>query len=295
MAKKVTFNEFVYRFNVAHPGEDVSFDGYTAITNPVDITCSKCGRVAHYKNCNRAITGYSCCGKSDVSKCDAVKKWLDDNDEFEFVSFIDSQTVVVKHIKCGNTYKKDVGKFFSCPTACSHCDTRKASNTLSYEDAQANLDKIFGGQLELLEYNGRHERCRYRCTKCNQIFSQKFDCLLGSTGCPKCDAKTSLGERFLAKYLSDHEVNFKRQVSVDGLSRQHFDFGVYDDLGKLEYLIEVQGEQHYRPTDAYGDDVYAYQVELDNRKRAWCSEHCIPLYELVYIDKKFENLDILPV
>jgi hypothetical protein len=233
MANKVSFKEYEKRFKTAHPECDVEIRKYTAIIRPVDIYCKKCGKIKHYKNGNRAITGYSCCENKNEKKAERVKRWLNQSKDFEFISQPNSEYVIVKHNVCGNSYKKNIGKFFSCPEACSYCNSRKDNLSSSLEHAQKIIDDIFLGQIKLLNYKGRHERLHYRCMKCNQIFTQRFDCLIKSAGCPKCDKRQSQGEKKMKKILINNNINFKEQVGVNDLPMQRFDFAFYDDTGSL--------------------------------------------------------------
>jgi hypothetical protein len=294
MANKVSFKEYEKRFKTAHPECDVEIRKYTAIIRPVDIYCKKCGKIKHYKNGNRAITGYSCCENKNEKKAERVKRWLNQSKDFEFISQPNSEYVIVKHNVCGNSYKKNIGKFFSCPEACSYCNSRKDNLSSSLEHAQKIIDDIFLGQIKLLNYKGRHERLHYRCMKCNQIFTQRFDCLIKSAGCPKCDKRQSQGEKKMKKILINNNINFKEQVGVNDLPMQRFDFAFYDDTGSLLGYIEVQGEQHYHPVKFWGgEEGFKKQQERDEKKRKYCKENNIPLYEIIY-DKELLNLDILP-
>lgn len=252
----------------------------------------------HYTNSNRAIAGFRCCKNPVDKKIDQVKEWLKNNDEFEFVKKDekDCDYIFIKHNKCGNTIRKNIQKFFTSPDACVHCDTKSQKLQETLYDAQKTVDNIFHKQIQLIEYNGRHEKTKYRCMKCGQIFTQKFDCLLGSSGCPKCDKRQSQGEHFIKNLLLEHNVRFKEQVRAPELGRQQFDFGVYDDNDNLVYFIEVQGEQHYTAVSQWGgEEALRYRQELDKCKRNYCNTNNIPLYELVYRKKSFLNLDILPL
>lgn len=296
MAKKISYKEFKKRFDRAHPDCDVEIQGYTAITKEVVIKCKICGKIKKYSNGNRAITNYICCG-SKKNRLEQVKQWLSDSPSFEFIRKKNNEEILVKHLECGNIYKKNIRKFFSSPDACPICKTKNAKLRNSIQDAQKELDKKFDGQIILLQYLGRHEKCRYRCVYCNQIFVQKFDCLLGSSGCPKCDRKKSQGEKQLKKILLEHGLYFKEQVSVSELARQHFDFCVYCDVNmcKPAYFIEVQGEQHFHPVEYWGgEEKFQRVIQNDNRKRRYCQENNIPLYEIIYRNKQLINLEILP-
>lgn len=296
MSKKITLEEFLRRFHIAHPNEQVEVLKYSAISNPMDIKCVKCNKIKHYKNGNRAITDYSCCGSNDFSKRDMVIKWLNDSSDFSYVGEVSKKSdILVRHNKCGNVFVKNINKFFSCPTACRYCDTRRNKSFLAIEDAREKINDMFDGQIYLVEYTGRHEKCKYRCLKCGQIFSQKFDCLLGSKGCPKCDQNVSLGERRMEEILVANNIPFERQSALPINKKQHFDFAIKDCQNKIIGYIEVQGEQHYLPVVQWGgQEQFDRRVKLDNIKREWCKNNGYPLYEVKYFNKKFLNLDILP-
>lgn len=297
MSKKIDFETYEKRFNTAHPGENVKIEGYTAISKPVTIVCLVCGKKHFYKNGNRAITGFRCCGQDNRLKIESVKDWLNKNEEFDFICKIDSEHIIVRHNVCGNQFKKNIQHFFMSPTACGYCDSKSSKLILPIDEARNLINEQFNKQLDLLEYTGRHEKCKYRCLQCGQIFTQKFDCLLGSSGCPKCDKKSSLGERAMAKILDENNIKYQQQVGASGLNnnKQKFDFGIYNEQNELVYFIEIQGEQHYRAVDQWGGkEAFERRLELDENKRRYCQEYGIPLYEIKYFSKKFQNLDILP-
>lgn len=297
MAKRISEAEFKFRLKRAYPDADLEVINYTAISNPVDIKCKGCGKEFHFKKADRAITNLRCCFNDGVRKLDRIIDWLNKSEDFEYIKQIDGEYILIKHVPCGNIFKKNIQKFWLCPEACSHCDTQRSKLTLSVYDAQKVLDKRFFGDIKLVQYNGRHEKCLYRCSRCNRIFKQKFDCLLGSSGCPKCDRQTSLGEKKMRKLLQKAGLIFREQVRVEELPRQRFDFAVYlnKDDDEPYYFIEVQGQQHYEPVDYWGGEkAFADIEERDERKRKYCKKYHIPLYEIVYQSKKFKNLDILP-
>jgi DNA-directed RNA polymerase subunit RPC12/RpoP len=192
MPKKISFYDFQNRFKAAHPYEDVSILNYHAVSKPVDIKCNVCGKIHHYQNGNRAVVEYSCCASKAAQKKELIKEWLAENEEFDFVKDLDSETILIKHNKCENIYKRNIQKFFSCPGACSYCDSKTNKLALPIEDARAVLEEKFNSQIQLVEYFESHTRCKYRCVKCGQIFTQRFDRLLESRGCPKCSRKALL-------------------------------------------------------------------------------------------------------
>lgn len=297
MPKRISLQEYMNRLRRAYPEGNLEPLNYTTISNPVDIRCNDCGKVHHYTKARFAITSLTCCFNSNEKKIKRVLEWLDSSEDFEFIKRLDSTHILVRHLPCGNIFKKNISQFFSCPEACLFCKPQGMNGRSTLEEAQEILDARFFGELELLQYNGRHEKCLYRCTKCGQIFKQKFDCLLGSSGCPKCDRKVSLGERMMKKILEQDNIIFRQQVRVKELGLQRFDFGIYLNKDDIEpyYFIEVQGQQHFRPVEPWGGEEALLKThELDEKKRQYCKSRHIPLFEIIYDNQKLINLDILP-
>ena len=160
------------------------------------------------------------------------------------------------------------------------------------EEVQAQLDEQFDKQIKILEYNGQLEKNTYKCLKCGLIFKRDSISQKASKGCPKCDSQKSNGERKMAKLLREHGLEYKEQVTFDGLPLLRFDFGVYKE-NELLYLIEIQGEQHYKDREIFRDSLEVIQ-ERDERKRQYCKKYNITLYEIPWIKGHFYDLDKLP-
>lgn len=72
-----------------------------------------------------------------------------------------------------------------------------------------------------------------------------------------------------------------------------FDFMVMTDGGEIDFAIEVNGEQHYKPVTAFGGNKkFARQKYNDTQKRKYCQNKQIPLVEIPYWDIEKGLVDI---
>lgn len=295
MSKKITKEIFLERFHQSFPEAKIEVLEYTAITNPVIVKCCKCGKEHSNKSANNLLKNYSCCIDQSITKIDRLQKIYSELDDYHFIKKVDKDNIMVHCDKCGNDIKRNIQSCLQSPTACKYCDTSKKGNSLSIEEVQQRLDDQFYGTIKVLTYEGwGNKKDTYRCQKCGLIFNGHLVGMLSSRGCPKCDRQKSKGETFIAELLKEKEIIFKEQVSVKELPLQKFDFAVYGDNDVIKYFIEVQGEQHYQENNFFKTPLSVVQ-ERDDRKRKYCKEHNIPLYELIYKKGKFLNLNILPI
>ena len=292
MSKKITKEEFLTRFNRNYPEAKINLINYTAISNSIDGYCELCGKSFHYPRARNLLNNFNCCGRDNKSKLDILMNLYKQNNDFDFVKKVDKDHFIVRHNVCGNEIKRVISNSLDNPFACKYCDTSKTSNMLSISEVQEKIDSQFGGTIKILDYNGQLKKNHYKCLKCGLIFTQQQTSLMMSRGCPKCDRTKSLGERFIRNYLEERNLDFKEQVQVKELPLQRFDFCVYKNNSPA-YYIEVQGEQHFEKREIFRDSLEKIQ-ERDERKRKYCREYDIPLYELIYKKGKFKNLDILP-
>lgn len=292
MSKKISKEEFLSRFYRNYPDGQVELLNYTAISNPLNVRCMKCGRKFSYSRARDCLSNFNCCLTENARKIERLIKIYDTNDEFEFIKQVDKDHFIVHHNKCGNDLIRVIGNSLDNPFACKFCETAKASNMLNISEVQEQINTKFDS-IQILDYNGQLEKNHYKCLKCGLIFTQQQTCLMQSRGCPKCDRFKSQGEVKLAKLLKENNIKYSEQVNVSALPLQHFDFAIYNDDNQIAGFIEVQGEQHFEQREIFKDGLAKIQ-ERDQRKRDYCRDNNIPLYELIYKKGKFLNLDILP-
>lgn len=111
--------------------------------------------------------------------------------------------------------------------------------------------------------------------------------------------RASRGEICIEEILKDAELNFKEEFSFEGLNSSNgrplrFDFAIFDDDGKLDFLIEFQGRQHYEASSKFGGKKGLYQQQFnDNKKRRFCALHDIRLIEIPYYEENLLSYDYI--
>lgn len=101
----------------------------------------------------------------------------------------------------------------------------------------------------------------------------------GCRACSRCG--TSYGVQQIENYLRNNNIKFDREVAFKTCRRKNplpFDFAVYDKENNLKFLIEFQGEQHYKAFDIFGGEAALKLIqERDAIKRRWAKDNKINL------------------
>lgn len=133
---------------------------------------------------------------------------------------------------------------------------------------------------------------RIKCLKCGNTNYLTAKNLLNGFACPRCERiglRVSRGERVIVSLLSQAGIHFEYPFIPRELTDKislHYDFRVN---GK--YLIEYQGEQHYRPVDYFGgEEQFKVQQQHDQMKREWAKENGFELIEISFMDSIKEKL-----
>lgn len=111
--------------------------------------------------------------------------------------------------------------------------------------------------------------------------------------------KASRGEILIHEILENAGFNFEEEYIIPGLNSSNgrplrFDFAIFDDDGKIDFIIEYQGRQHYEPSTKFGGKKGLYQQQFnDNKKRRFCALHNIKLIEIPYYEENLVNYDYI--
>ena len=103
--------------------------------------------------------------------------------------------------------------------------------------------------------------------------------------------KASRGEIKIYDILKEAGLNFKEEyVFPDLVSHNNhplrFDFAVFDDNGDIDFLIEYQGEQHYKAKSKFGGiQGLRKQQYNDMLKREYCKKHGYKLIAIPWLDE----------
>ena len=110
---------------------------------------------------------------------------------------------------------------------------------------------------------------------------------------------SSRGEIKIHEILEQNGLNFKEEYSFAGLASENgrplrFDFVVFDDDGKIDFIIEYQGRQHYEPSAKFGGKRGFYQQQHnDNKKRRFGMLQGFKMIEIPYTEENLITYDYI--
>lgn len=111
--------------------------------------------------------------------------------------------------------------------------------------------------------------------------------------------RASRGEIKIEEVLTEAGLPFRMEYSFQDLRSPNgrplrFDFVVFDDDGRIDFIIEYQGRQHYEPSQKFGGKRGFYQQQYnDNQKRRFCALHDFKLIEIPYTDENLISFDYI--
>lgn len=127
---------------------------------------------------------------------------------------------------------------------------------------------------------------------CGNIVYRKGAHLREQKNC-SCGCIKSYGAYLTQKYLQEHNINYKTEITFPNLKSSNggllrFDFGIYNIENKLQGLIEYQGIQHFIPNISFGK---LQREETDKLKSDFCIKNNIPLFYINYDEDTYEKLN----
>lgn len=160
--------------------------------------------------------------------------------------------------------------------------------------------EIFDKQYDysLVEYKGIHQPVTIKCNDCGNYFKLRpTQHLYYRMGCIHCKSNLSKGELSILKCLESLNRKYVNEFwtsECKHLLPLPFDFAVVDENENVKYLIEYQGEQHFRPVNFGGiSDEEALEnfnatIRNDSIKKEYCENNNIPILYISY--KDFKNI-----
>ena len=134
--------------------------------------------------------------------------------------------------------------------------------------------------------------CRCSCGRthyaaCNELRAKRIT----SCGCKKYESRCV---RRIKKILDENNIPYitektfpnLRFPETNGVPR--FDFYINDS-----FLLEYDGEQHYKEASNYFKDSLETRQNHDEYKNQWCKENGIPLKRIPYMDEDSLSLELI--
>lgn len=174
------------------------------------------------------------------------------------------------------------GRIKSC--GCLHKESASNQGKKIYADL---LNKRFGKLIVLEKTNERKwEQIIWKC-KCdcgNIVYVPSNLLISGRTISCGCTHTSSFGEEKIKQLLENFKIVYEEQKTFESCfslkTKRHF---YYDFYINNKYLIEYDGEQHYKEIAAWGGEKgFKKRRENDIFKNQWCKDNNIPLIRIPY-------------
>ena len=108
------------------------------------------------------------------------------------------------------------------------------------------------------------------------------------SGCPHCSIleKQSKGERYVAQILDTLNILYSRQKGFDGCKdKKALRYDFYFSFSGHQFLVEYNGEQHYKPIERWGGAKGLKDVQRRDRIKADFSQaNSLHLITIPYTD-----------
>lgn len=159
--------------------------------------------------------------------------------------------------------------------------------TLKNIENYLNINNIDLKLLENNKYVGCDEILSLQCKTCGHVVKKSIHSLLANNGiCYNCSVYNSQYEKQVYDFLIQLNLFFDVQKRYKDCKNKHvlpFDFCIV--INENDFLIEVDGEQHFKTIDFFGGKQGLEQRQkLDKIKTQYCIKKHIPLLRLTYKD-----------
>lgn len=156
----------------------------------------------------------------------------------------------------------------------------------------------FGKLTVLYEIEQRRNKLIYYHCKCdcgNQLDVQANHLRQGDT--KSCGCVKSFPQLEIADFFKKNNFQFQRQYKFDDcISRKNrrlpFDFAIFENK-KLKYLLQFQGQQHFKNTFCSSENQYKEYIWHDIVKSDYCLKNNIKLVYITYKDDLNSKLEEL--
>lgn len=185
-----------------------------------------------------------------------ISEWGAGDYEIEGKFTLTKEPIVMRHIKCGRTYKTTYSDFKS-GYRCPRCAVTYSPST---EEFKEQVFDMFGEEFEVLgDYVNNKTKIELKHNVCGMKFSTRPNDFLSRRSCTICSS--SNGEQEVRRALDKLGVTYRTEETISGRLRADF------YLPEYETYIEFDGIQHYHPIEFWGGaDALKEQQKRDFKK-----------------------------
>lgn len=263
---------------------------YTGNKNKVKVKHLECGHIWN------ATPATITCRKSGCPKCAGnmkktqaqflsdVKKILGKQYEVldEYKSY--ASKIKVRHVECNRVYITTPASIYR-GNLCNLCSRSKKKTTSEFSEEVTCVSR---GRYELMgEYSTAHIKTAFKHIDCGKTYLATPHKFLNGNRCPHC--RQSKGEVSISDWLIRKGITYVTQESIYIQGRKQplrLDFFVRG------VAIEYDGEQHYKPIEAWGGETELIKIQRrDDIKTKYCADNNIPLIRIPYWE--YDNIDAI--
>jgi hypothetical protein len=293
LAVKYDKSEFVKRSNIIHKNKyDYSLSDYKNSRDKIEIICPIHGVFNQMPYNHLQGKGCNYCSRNQKSNIDdfvdkANKKH---NNKYTYPdkNYINGITPISIECPYHGLFKQTPGNHLK-GIGCSKCSGNRRLTIHDFID-KANKKHNNLYNYPDVNYKNYDSEIEIECPK-HGIFKQIVRNHLTGRGCPKCN--NSKGELRISEILTNNKIYHKSQYTFKDLKHKNllkFDFAIFDDIGKIKYLIEYNGQQHYDFKKKFHKDYENFVINQyrDELKIEYCNKNKIKLYIIRY-DQDIES------
>ena len=243
------------------------------------------------------------CGQEYIYSGTVLRNGKVKCDKCKYIGLQFGELTVLKNEYVAN----DRHLFVKCKCSCGREEVFRATDLINkkYEKCKEcrkipqyinEIGNVYG-RLTVLEYAGNTEKgqAKWRCQcECGNITEVKGTSLRnGQTR--SCGCINSIGEEKIISILKQNQIQFKTQIRFSdckAAKQLRFDFGIYNENGQLQYIIEYDGIQHFFSVkNGWNTPEVLKEVQKrDKIKNDYCIKNNIPLIRIPYT--RYNDLEL---
>lgn len=275
---QLTEQEFLNLINEKFPHIKV-LSKFINLTTFIKIKCTNCGKernVEPFKLLKMKF-GCKCFYGGEKPTTEEYKRKLSEN-IICLGEYVDNSRPILHKCKlCGYEWCVSPANALKID-CCPKCSLKRESENRKFSLEEVNERLLKNERLLIcLEYKGMNEKSHFECLKCGyRWWTRGGSVIRDNCGCPNCHSSSN--ETVISDWLTNHNIEYIREYKFnDCKNKQPLPFDFY--IPKYGILIEMQGEQHFRPvkfrktmSDEETIEWFNYRQRLDNIKSSYAKE-----------------------
>lgn len=282
-------------FTLAKGNDFVNSGTYLHVVCPEGHTIKTCP--------NKFQQGRRCphCSKKVKKTTEDFKKEVEDlvGDEYCILGEYKraNDAILMKHNECGKEIMMSRTNFLK-GKRCRDCSYKKngLNRRFTQKELERRVSELGDGEYVLQsQYETSNKQVLLKHKVCGSEwlnFPNNF--LHHGIVCPNCTHIKSKGEDLVKEYFDNNNIKYKFQFTFEDLKDKRklaYDFGVFNESGYLTYLVEYDGEQHFRPVEYFGGvEGFKKSQHRDNLKNKYALKNGIKLIRIAYNEDVYEKL-----